>query len=418
MNEKNINDENWVLTKTNRFVFTMNAVIDVTLAAGYIVDLLKGRMPLARLLIFLVFLIVQQAVNISFFFRDRSSERFKYAALIGYAAVYAYAIFASAAYFTYVFIFPVTVLYILYYDVRLVKIIGVATGILNILKIVFQVRAGYTSQDDITGYTVQAAVVVLLCVGMHLITKLSLLMNNEKIQQVLKISATLENNAQTLRENIFEQNAKTGEIVGLTGRISSVSEELNEISRNAGSVLKSVISGVQNLNIETVKVTDSTVNVYKNIEILKNLTGDISKNVKNISDVAANTNMLALNASVEAARAGEANKGFSAVAEEIRSLAIKSTESANNIREIIDTLSENSSQAFKEAGVLSEHNSAQNKAFAAVETSLNEIENEIYKLFERIRNIDHDLKDLSAANQEIVVCGERMTEIAELSPSE
>ena len=413
MNEKNKTEENWVLKKTNSFVFTMNAVIDATLAAGYIADLLKGRMELVRLLLFLALLAIQTGANISIFFRDKSSERFKYIALIGYAAVYIYAVFASAAYFTYVFIFPVTILYILYYDVNLIKIIGVITGILNILKIAFQIYSGYTSQDDITGYTVQAAVVLLLGVGMHLITKLSLSMNNEKIQQVLKISDTLENNAEILRRNILEQNDKTEEIVGLTERISSVSEELNGISKNAGSVLKSVISGVQNLNTETVKVTDSTANVYKNIETLKNLAGDISKNVKNISDVAANTNMLAINASVEAARAGEANKGFSAVAEEIRGLAIRSTESANNIHKIIETLTENSSQAFKEAGVLSEHNSAQNKAFHTVEKSLKEIENEIYKLFERIRTIDHDLKDLSAANQEIAACGRRMTEIAE-----
>jgi len=126
---------------------------------------------------------------------------------------------------------------------------------------------------------------------------------NEQASSIEETSSSLEEMASMTQQNVGHSK----EAMSLVGRSM---EKLKE----ANGLMKSLIESMENTSAAS---------------------DDVSKIIKTIDQIAFQTNLLALNAAVEAARAGEAGAGFSVVAEEVRNLAMRSSEASLSTQELI-----------------------------------------------------------------------------------
>ena len=120
--------------------------------------------------------------------------------------------------------------------------------------------------------------------------------------------------------------------------IENMSEKTQLVTKTSNETAEAALRGERLMETAVEKMSNIERSVMASAKVVKQL-GDNSKQIgqiiEAISSISEQTNLLALNAAIEAARAGEAGKGFAVVAEEVRKLAAESQTSAEQIRERI-----------------------------------------------------------------------------------
>jgi len=139
--------------------------------------------------------------------------------------------------------------------------------------------------------------------------------------EISNASQSLAQSSSELAASIEETSATLEEISSMTKRNAESAGTAREVANQTRVAAESGTTGMLSMTSAMDAIKASSVNT--------------AKIIRTIDDIAFQTNLLALNAAVEAARAGEAGAGFAVVAEEVRSLAQRSTQAARETSEKI-----------------------------------------------------------------------------------
>lgn len=213
-----------------------------------------------------------------------------------------------------------------------------------------------------------------------------------------------------------ETSDATENVIAIGDMIASVSDKVSGLGKTSEEMVKSentakdTLDALSQVNAQTKKAISK---IYAQIQNTNVSAEQIKSAADIITDIASETNLLALNASIEAARAGDAGKGFSVVAEQIKILSEQSNTAAQQIAKIISNLLENSGTSVKVMEEVNEIIIEQNKEIEATQKDFKNVGNGIYKSIEDLKSIMSDVEHMNESKDHIVDSVQSLTAIAE-----
>lgn len=137
-----------------------------------------------------------------------------------------------------------------------------------------------------------------------------------------------------------EMSATVQEVARYAAEAASASKSADDEADKSKQIVREAIDGIKKLAEQVAFGADS-------IRELQQESNNIGSVLTVIQNIAEQTNLLALNAAIEAARAGESGRGFAVVADEVRTLAQRSQESTEEIKQIIDRLQKSADRSVE-----------------------------------------------------------------------
>ncbi|MGB0203547.1 MAG: methyl-accepting chemotaxis protein [Neptuniibacter sp.] len=173
-------------------------------------------------------------------------------------------------------------------------------------------------------------------------------------QLVSESSRRLSGESMQTRDGVARQKEETNYISGGVADLSTSASEIAQ-NTNMASGASQRVDQMATEGLEVVQKTTAAFNeLVRDVSETGAVISELDNDVQNIhavskviSDIADQTNLLALNAAIEAARAGEQGRGFAVVADEVRTLAQRTQDSTGEIRETLSKLQDCASRAVK-----------------------------------------------------------------------
>lgn len=221
--------------------------------------------------------------------------------------------------------------------------------------------------------------------------------NSEANQSSTHVSNSMEKMLELVHTQLQE-------ISNASGTASDMKKVMETVVEQARSQFESVRTGTQSIR-------DVVETSARTIHTLNNRTSEIGNMVSLISDITSQTNLLALNAAIEAARAGEHGRGFSVVADEVRSLAGRTATVAKEIGEKIEAIRAESqtAAAYMETSVADVDRGLRLAEEASTDNS--QLHQIVERMFDIIHHIDNNSQQHGHHVREVTSASHTMNKV-------
>lgn len=226
------------------------------------------------------------------------------------------------------------------------------------------------------------------------------------IEDVAKGAGAQAGDTQEAALNIETMSMSIERIVSEINELAGAADETQDTSKNAEKAMDELIQ----INMET---KGSVEKIVSQSEINVNAAARIQEVVEVISDIAAQTNLLSLNASIEAARAGEQGRGFGVVALEVGKLAEDSSRSAAEIADIIRELVDNISQTSDLTTLLDTNTRQQIEKLQATQKDFNNVIGNVNLMFEKTMAVQAEISKINDVRVKIEGIIENLSALSE-----
>ncbi|TIH12822.1 methyl-accepting chemotaxis protein [Marinifilum sp. JC120] len=231
-------------------------------------------------------------------------------------------------------------------------------------------------------------------------TELSSQIGESRSGAELQLARTTE--ASTAME---QMNSSVYEVAQNASKAAESADEAKIQAENGGRIVNNVIQSI-------VDVHSAAEEMSGGLEDLGKRAAGIGNVMNVITDIADQTNLLALNAAIEAARAGEAGRGFAVVADEVRKLAEKTMDATSEVGETVSAIQSGTQNSINDMERASEMVQNSNRYATEAGDSLSSIVGIVESTADQVRAIATASEEQSAASEEINRNTEEVNRIA------